>query len=78
VDQLNLEPLGDRRKLHINKLIQSILNDQCHPALLGKFETAADGGLIVKGKTKEANCKIGRRRFSVFAPAMYIEPNNTN
>ena len=61
LNTLKLEALSDRRNTHAIKLIFSILNKDCHPALHSLFSTLPDNSLeIPKSRTG-----LGKRRFGI-------------
>ena len=70
LESLKLEPLADRRRGHLLKLVTSMIECDCHPAFHDFFTVGADG-LI----TTEFNPRIraGRNRFCVTGPAIFNE-----
>ena len=68
LEALNLESLDKRRTDHIISLVDSIISENCHPALLNMFTVLQNGKVSTD---QQARIGIGKRRFSVFAPGKY-------
>ena len=84
---LKLESLGVRREQHVIKLVDAILEGECHPAVGGMFECGegmggdgVDGGGGREGtlgenwrvvNTTTARTNIAKKRFSFFAKELY-------
>jgi hypothetical protein len=75
LSMLNLELLGDRRMRRIVSLVESIMAEDCHPALLGMF-SPSDNGSITNDKLSRIG--IGKRRFSVYAKEVYNLKRSVN
>jgi hypothetical protein len=72
LNQLGLEPLGNRRKVHFERLVRGGLDNNIHPAiraLVVPNEGDAERK-VVKGRTA-----IGKRRFSYIANDIIEEIN---
>ena len=66
--QLRLEPLESRREIRVLKVIDSILRQDCHPAVANMFQCDTDGHLI---NDATARIKVGHKRFSMFGKEIY-------
>lgn len=71
MDKLGLDSLTNRRRIHIISIINSILQNKCHPSLAGMFELDGEGMLVsTRGEAKKS---IGRKRFSNYATTVFSE-----
>jgi len=68
LEALNLESLDKRRTDHIISLVDSIILEGCHPALLNMFTVLQNGNVSTD---QQARIGIGKRRFGVFVPGKY-------
>jgi hypothetical protein len=68
LEKLGLEPLDSRRENHVLKIVNSIIQKDCHPALRDLFTLDADGRLV---NDSAARIKIGEKRFSVVGKEIY-------
>ena len=66
--QLRLESLESRREARVLKVIDSILRQDCHPAIASIFQRDTDGRLI---NDATARIKVGHKRFSMFGKEVY-------
>ena len=66
--QLRLESLESRREARVLKVIDSILRQDCHPAIASMFQRDTDGRLI---NDATARIKVGHKRFSMFGKEVY-------
>ena len=64
---LKLDELGDRREVHLVKLIKSFLSGKCYPAMPSMVEIRLDKTLLVS----QSRTTMGTRRPSVFAANIY-------
>ena len=68
LEKLGLEPLDSLRENHMLKIVNSIIQKDCHPALRELFALDANGRLV---NDSTARIKIGEKRFSVFGREIY-------
>ena len=66
--ELKLKPLEERRDIHITKIINDILRNDCHPAARGMFELTEDGSVTNNASARTA---LGRSRFSIWGREKY-------
>jgi hypothetical protein len=71
LETLKLPPLDLRRRQHLVDLVDKTLSGRCHPALVGAFSGAGEGG----GVTSDCVARIGagRKRFKFHASLVYNE-----
>ena len=64
LESLKLQPLSVRRAEHVIDLVESIVSNNIHPALLNMFQRDIDDNIA---NNQTARIGIGRRRFSIYA-----------
>ena len=60
LEALNLQTLASRRTKHILDLVNSILQEECHPAFRDFFRVDGEGEIVVSHQAKK---RVGARRF---------------
>ena len=68
LQSLDLQPLDDRRRIHISKLMETMIAGQSHPAFNDFFEVDSDGVVATKFMPR---LRAGAKRFAVMGPAVY-------
>jgi len=68
LEKLGLESLATRREDHMLKIIDSIIQNKCHPALTNTFTQDTDGRLA---NDATARIQIGGKRFSVVGKEVF-------
>ena len=68
LEKLGLEPLDSRRENRVLKIVNSIIQKDCHPALRELFALDADARLV---NDSTARIKIGEKRFSAVGKKIY-------
>jgi hypothetical protein len=67
LEELKLDTLGERRKVHATKIVMSALSGVCHPSLANMFKMNDDSNLIVK---KAAN-RQGSKGFHIIGANIF-------
>ena len=73
LESLKLEPLENRRRAHILKLVTSMIEGVCHPAFTDFFQMT-DGRINVEYKPR---LKTGAKGFTVIASDIYNDSVTT-
>ena len=68
LEALQLQSLESRRTDHVAKIVSSVLDGTCHPALKDLFKTGADGMIEYTFVPRTA---IGRKRFTFSGASIY-------
>ena len=68
LEKLGLDPLDIRRENHVLKIVNSIMQKNCNPALRDLFKLESYGRLI---NDFTARIKIGEKQFSVVGRVIY-------
>lgn len=68
LEQLNLEPLHERRAKHVINLVKQFLSGDCHPSLIEMFQLDERG--MIEGEDNSRR-RIGKRRFSEYGRMLY-------
>ena len=68
MDELKLDSLEARRNQHIRTLVNSILRDDCHPALRQLFALGSDGLVVNNLASRTA---FGGKRFALMGAKIF-------
>jgi hypothetical protein len=68
LEELHLDSLESRRIEHINNLVNSMVDGDCHPSFKNLFTEDADGSIV---NSIESRIGIGKRRFGVYGKELY-------
>jgi len=68
LDELQLQSLECRRNKHIVGIVKTILEGECHPALMGMFEAGTDGRIQPKYTPRTA---LGGKRFACTGASVF-------
>ena len=72
MEELKLETLEKRRKDHILKIVDNIIERKCHPALMNMFQENKENDLLEIKTTKTVH---GKKRFCITGAIAYNEDN---